>query len=316
MAGTEFGEGGGGLGQRESGVDDGFDFPGGGPIEGGDDVGAVAAVAADEALLFHEERPKVQANFASGGGAAGDDGAVAGETFEAFEQDVAADVFDDNIHATLVGEFADFGGPGGVVGIHYEIDTEIFGKGTFGVGRGGGDDVGAELFGDLDGGGADAAGSADDEDPIAGAYLSAMGEHVHGRTTGEREGGAGIEIHAVRQADEGAGGNDDAFGEATITIDAEQFATDADGFLALFTEFAFTAKDAGLHSDGVAHKPIFYMAAEFQNTSGHFAAGGARQGNFYGETGFFEPEVKVIDAAGVDLHDDFIRRGMGSGDVA
>src|SRR5438309_834661 len=78
-AGAEVGEGLGGFGEGENAVDDGLEFAGGGPFEGGLDIGAVAAVAADEPLLFHEEWPEVESDFASGGGAAGDDGAAARE---------------------------------------------------------------------------------------------------------------------------------------------------------------------------------------------------------------------------------------------
>lgn len=147
-------------------MDAGTEAAEGGPVEGALHVGAGAAIAADEALLLHEDGPEVEGDVASGGGAAGDDGSAAGEALEGLLEDFAADVFDDNVHAAFLGDFADFAGPGIVGGIDGMVCAERFGESAFGFGRAGGDDMRADLLGDLNGIGADAAGSRHDEHPI------------------------------------------------------------------------------------------------------------------------------------------------------
>lgn len=242
-AGAEVGEGLGGFGEGVDAIDDGLEFAGGGPFEGGLDVGAVAAVAADEPLLLHEERPEIEADFASGGGAAGHDGTTARETLEGFEQDVAADVLNDEIDAAFAGEAADFGGPGGVVGVDDKFRAETAGELAFGVGGTGADDAGAELFGDLNGGGADAAGPGNGEHPLAGADLGAVGEHVHGGAAGQGERGGGVKVNTLGQAHERASGDADKFGKTAIALDAEELAAQAEGFLTATAELAFAAEN-------------------------------------------------------------------------
>ena len=88
-------------------------------------VGAIAAVAADEPLLFHEERPEVQRHVAPGGRAAGHDRSAAREAIETFHQHFAADVFHDDVHAAFVRDAAHFGGPFRIVGIDDEFRAEL-----------------------------------------------------------------------------------------------------------------------------------------------------------------------------------------------
>src|SRR5579883_2932610 len=82
ITGTELSEGFGGVGERVNGVNDWLQFACGGPFQSFLDVRAVAAVAADEPLLLHKERPEVQRHFATSRRAAGHDRAAAREAFE------------------------------------------------------------------------------------------------------------------------------------------------------------------------------------------------------------------------------------------
>ena len=316
VAGSQMREGVGGAVEGKDGVNDGFQAAFGGPFEGHEDVGAVAAVAADEALLLHEKGPEVEGDLATGGGAAGDDHAVAGEAVEDLLEDIAADVLDDEVGAVFGGEAADFGGPVGRGGVHHEVGAELAAEFALGFGGAGADDASAEVFGDLDGRGADAAGCAHDEDPLAGADLGAVGEHVHGGAAGKGEGGGGVKVNAVRKAHEGAFGDEDFFGEAAVALDAEEFAAKAEGFVALAAEFAFAAEEIGLDGDGVGGFPIGDAGADLEDFAGDFAAGSARQGDFEREFAGLEPEVEMVEAAGLDLDDDFAGGGRGVGDVA
>ena len=80
-------------------------------------------------------------------------------------------------------------------------------------GRGGRDDARAHGLADLDGGGADAAGRAEDEQRLSALQLGAVDERVHGGRVREERRGADVERHGVGQKDGGGLGDDDLLGE-------------------------------------------------------------------------------------------------------
>jgi hypothetical protein len=77
--------------------------------------------------------------------------------------------------------------------------------------RGGGDagDRGPEVVTELDGGGADRTGGADDEEALSGGEARAVAEETEGRRAPEREGGGGVEGNGRRLLHDCAGGRDD-----------------------------------------------------------------------------------------------------------
>jgi hypothetical protein len=97
--------------QGENAVDDGLEFPSRKPLQGGEHIGARAAVTADQLLLLDEERPEIELNLAPGRGAAGHDAAAARQALEGLLQDVSAHVFHDQIDPSFLGQFAHLGGP-------------------------------------------------------------------------------------------------------------------------------------------------------------------------------------------------------------
>jgi hypothetical protein len=185
---AQFFERGGNLIQGKNRVDHRLEFTGGGPFEGGLKIGAVSAVAADEAMLFHKEWPEIEWDFAAGSGAAGYDSSTASEAIEALEQNVTAHMFDNQINAAPVGDFADFSRPLWICGVENKFSAEMMGQRAFCLGRAGADDASAELFGNLYCGGADATRPTDNENPIALVNGSTIGEHVHGGAAGESQG--------------------------------------------------------------------------------------------------------------------------------
>lgn len=118
-------------------------------------------------------------------------------------------MLDHEIDPAFAGDFTDFTGPVGGVGIDNKFRAELFRQGALRLGGAGADDARAEFTRDLNRRRADAARAADDERPIAGPDRGAVGEHVHGGAAGEGESGGGVEVHVVRQADEGALRHDD-----------------------------------------------------------------------------------------------------------
>ena len=126
-----------------------------------------------------------------------------------------------HVHAAFVRDPADFGGPVVVVGIQHAFRAEVLGQHSFGGRGAGADDARAELFRDLNRRGPDAAGAADDERPVAFADARTFGEHVHCGAAGQRERGAGVEIHARRQTHQRARRHDHFLCETTVPLNAQ-----------------------------------------------------------------------------------------------
>ncbi len=125
------GKGFGGLVQGKNCIDDRLQFSGGGPFERGLDVGAISPIAADEALLLHEEWPKVDGHLTSGGGPARHHRSPARQTIKNFLQHFAAHMFHDQIHATLACDAAHFRRPLGICGIDHELRAKALSQISF-----------------------------------------------------------------------------------------------------------------------------------------------------------------------------------------
>jgi hypothetical protein len=139
---------------------------------------------------------------------------------------------------------------------------------------------------------------------------------VHGGAAGESQGGCGVEIDPLRKADKGASGDEDFFGETAVAIDAEELAEEAQRFIAMSAEFAFTAKEVGLDGDFIAGMPFLDVAAQRQYAACDFAAERARQLDGNGQASRFGPKIDVVQAAALDLHDGVIWTGYGIRDIA
>src|SRR5262249_54567500 len=145
--------------------------------------------------------------------------------------------------------------------------------------------------------------------------LRAIRQHVHGGAAGKRQRCRGVEIHTGRQADQRAGRNQNFFREPAVALHTENLATQTERFLAAPAELALAAKNIGLDRDAIAALPILHGAPVFGNRSGNFTAWSARKLERDGQAGFFEPEIEVIEAAGFDLNDDFIRTWPRLGEI-
>src|SRR5258706_4738770 len=104
-------EGLGGLIEREDGINHGLKLSGGSPFKRGLNVGAVATVTADQPLLLHKEWPEVERHFAPRCRATRYDRAPACKAIKNFLKHLAADVFDDQIHAAFASDLADLRRP-------------------------------------------------------------------------------------------------------------------------------------------------------------------------------------------------------------
>src|SRR6266481_3148471 len=108
-------------------------------------------------MLFHEKRPELQRHLASGGCAASDNRSTTREAIETFEQHLAADVFDDDVHSAFVGNLACLVWPIRLCRVENEFRAEMSGQCALGFRAAGADDACAKLPGDLNGGRADSA---------------------------------------------------------------------------------------------------------------------------------------------------------------
>jgi len=179
-------------------------------------------------------------------------------------------VFDDQINAPLLSDFANTSRPLRIGGVDHKLRTQGLRKFAFSRGRAGGDNVSAELPGDLNCVSADATGARDDQHPGRGTDFGAIGEHVHGGAAREREGCARSEIDALGDSNERARGHRDDFGEPAIAVDSEKLAVEADRFLAAETIFAKTTEEIGLDSNAFTDAPIVDVFAEFDDLAGDF----------------------------------------------
>lgn len=293
----------------------GFDFPLRRPLERGQNVLSISPVAAHQFLLFDKERPQWQPHLAPGRRAASDDRPAASQAGETLREHLAADVFDDQIDAAAAGELAHGGGPIRIGSVDDMLRAQGQSEATPGVGRAGGDDAGAELEGDLNGGRADAAGAAHCQHPIAGLDGGAVGEHVHGRARGQGQGGGRGKIHLLGQAHEGGRGHGDLLGKSAVALHAKELAVEAGGFLTARAKLALAAKEIGLHGDAVARAPIGHVRAQSEDMAGDFPARHAGQGEGHGQSTFLQPQIQPVEAAGANADDDFAGSGSRVGEV-
>ena len=111
-------------------------------------------------------------------------------------------MLENDVHAAIVGEAANFLGDGHDAVMNDFVGAELFGFGDFFVVAGGGDHAAAKEFGDLDGGAANTAAGGEDENVFARLELRAIDEHVPGGLEDKRNGGGvgPIEVFGIGHA--------------------------------------------------------------------------------------------------------------------
>lgn len=238
-----------------------------GPFVGvGIDDGADDGDFADEDIELRDA-----GNGAHGGDAEDEDLRTASGDFDGeLERGRGAGGFDNGVEAGAVGDIGELFAEGGGVGIEGEIGAE---------GERGGAAVGVRLADD-DGSGAGQLGEAgenepggsgaDDEQRLAGFG----GEPVHAvdAAGGGFDEAAEPGVEAGGQFVDGAGGNDEGFGEAAIQVHAEGLFAKAEMFLPLAAEAAGGAVDVGFDGDDIAFAHALDTRAESLDDAGDFVA--------------------------------------------
>jgi len=232
-----------------------------------------AHVGAENGKLASEQETDIEFGVGAGGGTAGDEAAGGGQAFDAFAPSGFADVLENDVHAAIVGEAANFLGDGHDAVMNDLVSAELPGFGNFFVVTGGGDDTAAEEFGDLDGGAAYTTAGREDEDVFTRLELRAIDEHVPGGLEDQRNGGGvgPIEIFGIRHAIDFRTAH--KFGAAPINHTAEIGEVAAAVVVTAKAGGTFAAADAGSENDFLADVHSADLGADFGDFAGDVAAG-------------------------------------------
>ena len=222
-------------------------------------------------------------------------------------QHLSPDVFHDQVCAVFAGKFADLGRPRLLVRVDDVLGAQLQREVLFLRCGSGGNHARAELSGDLNRRRADAARRAHYQHPVTPFHLRAAAQHVHRRAAGQRQRRRGFKVHCARQPHQRALRHRRLFRKPAVAIDADHFAVQAERLLAARTKLALAAENVGLNCNSFALLPVFHPGAERDDASRDFTAGRARQPDGNRQAAFFQPEVEVVQAAGMDLNDYFAR---------
>jgi len=302
--------------ERPDFVHDGNKAALGDELEDGAQFVPGAHVGAENGELACEEETDIEFGFVAGGGAAGDETASGGQAFDTFAPGGFADVLENDVHAAIVGEAANFLGDGHDAVMNYFVGAELPGFGDFFVVAGGGDHAAAKEFGNLDGGAANTAASRQDENVFARLELRTIDEHVPSGLENKRNGGGmgPIEIFGVGHAiDIGAA---DEFGAAAINHVAEIGKVAAAVVIAGKACGTFAAGDAGSEHHFLADVDGADFRADLGDFAGDVAAGNMGEWDLEAGKAAAHPEVEMIEGTGVNADEDFAAAKLGLGDIS
>src|SRR5690348_878870 len=246
-----------------------------------------------------EEETQVNLRVVAGGGAARNQAAIGGETRERLLPRGGADVLDDDVDAAAaMGEVAHFGCPVGLAVQNHVVGAERFCFGDFLFAAHGGDDARAKNFGDLNGGAADAAASAEDENFVGWLNLRANNEHVPRGEKNERDGGGFFEAKIAGKRKGVARGSGNVFRIASIAKIAEERVFAAEIVVSGEAGVAVSAGNAGRENDFVARVKMRDEFAGGGDFAGDVAAvyvtNALRHGNLNSGNAFADPQIEMI----------------------
>src|SRR5947208_598194 len=305
-AGFEIGVSGGGFGERKYVVHNRFQFACGDELHHHVELRLGTHVRAEERKLAAEEETQVHLCVETCGGATGDQAAGRREAGEAVFPSGGADVFEDDVHAALVGDATNF--VANFLGFVMDemVGAEFFGLGEFLIGTCGGYDARAEEFRNLNRRAADAATRSENEDVFARLQLRASDEHVPSGLENERNRRSFFpsEILGIREAVDFRGA--DKFRAATINHVAE-----GRGLAAVVVETgkagrAFAAAYERGEHNFLADANVGYVGANFRDFAGNVTSGNVRKRDLHIGQAAANPKVKMIQRASLYADEDII----------
>lgn len=303
------------FGEGEGAIEDGPEFARGDEFEDRCEFGFVSHVRAEDGELAAEEEAEIDFGIEAGGGTAGDEAAAASEGGDAIVPGGGAYVFEDDVHAALGGEAADFVPDFLRVVVDEVVGPEFFGFGELGVVASCGDNAAAEKFCDLNAGRADTAACAENENGFGGLELRASEQHVPGGLENEWDGGSFFERKIFGVGEAVGFGTADEFGAPAVNHVAEVGKLRAVIVAAGEAGGALAAGDSRGEENFLAGPDRGDVGADFFDDAGDVAAGNVRKRDRNAGEAAAYPEVEMIEGAGVDAGKDFARAGFGFGDV-
>src|ERR1017187_4291733 len=220
-------------------------------------------------------------------------------------------MFHHHVDAALAGDLADLGGNILLVVIDRVVGAEFARFGEFAFATGGSDDAALEELGDLYGGGADAAGSREHQDVLAGLEFGARHEHVPGGEKHQRGGGGALEAHVVGDLDGAILRCGEQFGIAAVDGVAEHGEAAAEVVVAQQALLALAATLSRREEDAPARLDALAEFACGNDLASDVAAQDVRHGELHaGDTGADE-EVEVIEGAGANADQDLVGFDVG-----
>src|SRR6266702_1491033 len=174
------------------------------------------------------------------------------------------------------------------------------------IAAGRGDDASPEEFGDLYRSAADTAPCSQDEHVFAGLQLGPGDKHVPGGLEDERYRSSLFEtqIFRVRQAIHFRGA--DEFSATAVDHVAKIGGLPAVVVQAGYASRAFAAANQRREHDLLADASRGYIRADLSDLARNVASGNVRQRNRHVRQTAADPEVKVIQRAGLDAHENLI----------
>lgn len=262
-----------------------------------------------------EQEADVEFGVKAGGSTAGDETAAGSQAFQAMFPGGGANMFDDNIDASIVGKAANFLGNG-----HDEVMDDFIGAeftclGEFFVVAGSGDDAGTVELCDLDCGAAHTASGSKDQDGFTGQELRAVHEHVPRGYEYKRDSGGMGPIQILRTGEAIDLRHANIFCAAAIDHVAEVGEITAAVILAGDTGGTFATSDAWSENDFLADVNGGDFGADLANLAGNIAARNVRERNGNAGESAANPEVQMIEGAGMNADEDFIVAEMWFGNI-
>ena len=299
--------GGGSFGEREDAIDDRLEFASSDELHHRVELRLRAHIGAEERKLAAEEETQIYLGIVARGGAAGNQAASGSKAREAVFPSGGSDVLEDNINPAFVGDAANFVANFLGFVIDEVVGAEFFGFGEFFVGASRGYDACAEEFRNLNGGAADAASSAKDQNIFGRLQLRASDEHVPSRLENQRNRGGFFPFEILRIGQTVHFGSADKFSAAAVNHVAE-----IGGLAAIVVEAskaggALAAAYERGEDNLLANAHVGDVGANFGDFAGDVAAWDVRQRNRHVGQAAADPEVQMIQRASPDADENVIR---------
>jgi hypothetical protein len=314
-AGFEIGVGSGGFGERKHAVDHWLQLAGSDKLHHHVQLGLGAHIRAEKRKLPTEEETEINLGVVAGGGPTGDQAASGGHAGQTIVPGGPADVFEDNIHAALIGDAPDFFADLLRFVVDEMVGAELLRLLQLFISAGSRKHARAEEFRNLNCGAPDTAPCPEDKNILAGLQLGTHDQHVPRglENEGDRGGLFEGEIFRIGQAIYFRGANE--FGTPAVDQVAQICELAAVIVLARDASGAFAARHSGSENDFLADANRGDFGTDLRNFTGDVAARDVREWNRNARDASAHPKVEVIQRTSLYSDQDFVRADLGVGQV-